>query len=173
MSQSLDAIFRPKSIAVVGASKKKGKIGREIIHNLIEGEFEGKVFPINPNADVIHSIKCYKSLLDAPDEIDLAVVVVPKEVVMDVMKECKEKGVKGVVLITAGYKETGEEGAKREEELKRFARSAGISLVGPNCMGVVNTDPDVKDEHYFCECEAASGQDALHLPERGAWAGDY
>jgi acetyltransferase len=167
MSQSLDAIFRPKSIAVVGASKKKGKIGREIIHNLIEGEFEGKVFPINPNADVIHSMKCYKSLLDAPDEIDLAVVVVPKEAVMDVMKECKQKGVKGVVLITAGYKETGEEGAKREEELKRFVRSAGIALVGPNCMGVVNADPDVKMNTTFASAKPLSGK-TLFISQSGA-----
>jgi acetyltransferase len=167
MSKELDAIFRPRSIAVVGASKKKGKIGREIIHNLIEGEFEGKVFPINPKADVIHSIKCYKSLLDAPDEIDLAVIVVPKESVMDVMKECKEKGVKGVVLITAGYKETGEEGAKREEELKRFVRSAGILLVGPNCMGVLNTDPDVKMNTTFASAKALPGK-TLFISQSGA-----
>jgi acetyltransferase len=167
MAKELDAIFRPKSIAVVGASKKKGKIGREIIHNLIEGEFEGKVFPINPNADVIHSMKCYKSLLDAPDEIDLAVVVVPKEAVMDVMKECKQKGVKGVVLITAGYKETGEEGAKREEELKRFVRSAGIRLVGPNCMGVVNADPDVKMNTTFASAKPLSGK-TLFISQSGA-----
>jgi acetyltransferase len=167
MGKELDAIFRPKSIAVVGASKKKGKIGREIIHNLIEGEFEGKVFPINPNADVIHSIKCYKSLLDAPDEIDMAVVVVPKEAVMDVMQECKQKGVKGVVLITAGYKERGEEGAKREEELKRFARSAGILLVGPNCMGVVNADPDVKMNTTFAGAKPLPGK-TLFISQSGA-----
>jgi acetyltransferase len=117
MNTSLDGIFRPKSIAVIGASTKKGAIGREILHNLIENEFNGKVFPVNPKATVIHSIKCYSTILDVPDAVDLAIIITPRDQVKSILEQCGEKGVKGVVVITAGFKEIGEEGAKKELEL--------------------------------------------------------
>src|SRR6185436_14811148 len=94
---SLDGLFRPRSVAVIGASRKKGTLGRELLHNLIAYEFQGKVFPVNPQAEVIHSIKCFASVLDIPDDVDLAVVVVPREHVLQVVEECGKKGVKGVV----------------------------------------------------------------------------
>lgn len=137
----LDAIFRPKSIAVVGASRTKGSIGRNILHNLIEYEFNGPVFPINPHASVIHSIKCYPNLESVPDEIDLAVVVVPKEQAIQVVEECGKKGVKGIIIITAGFKEVAGKGIARERELGKVAKRYEMRLVGPNCMGVINTDP--------------------------------
>ncbi|MFH1422020.1 MAG: acetate--CoA ligase family protein [Planctomycetota bacterium] len=167
MGKELDCIFRPKSIAVIGASKNKGKIGREIIHNLIEGEFEGKVFPINPKADVIHSIKCYNSVLKVPDDVDLAVIVVPRDAVKSVVEECIKKGVKGIILITAGYRETGEEGKKLEEELTESVRKAGIRLVGPNCMGIINADLDTKMNTTFASAKPLSGK-TLFLSQSGA-----
>jgi len=141
MNRSLDGIFRPKSIAVIGASTNKGTIGREILHNLIENEFNGKVFPVNPKAEVIHSIKCYSTILDIPDIVDLAIIIVPRDQVKGIMEQCGEKGVRGVVVITSGFKETGEEGAKKEQELLEVARKYDMRMVGPNCFGVLNTDP--------------------------------
>ncbi len=141
MDTSLDGIFRPKSIAVIGASTKKGTIGREILHNLIEYEFNGKVFPVNPKATVIHSIKCYSTILDVPDAVDLAIIIVPRDSVKAVLEQCAEKGVKGVVVITSGFKEVGEEGAAKEKEILSIVRKNGMRMIGPNCFGVLNTDP--------------------------------
>jgi len=141
MPQSLDAIFRPRSIAIVGASRRRGSIGREILHNLIEYEFNGPVFPINPHAEFIHSIKCYPTVLDVPHDIDLAIIVVPKEQAVEAVEECGQKGVKGIVMITAGFREIGGRGIEREEKLGEVVRKYGLRLVGPNCMGVINTDP--------------------------------
>ena len=106
-TSGLDAIFRPKSIAIVGASRTKGSIGRNILHNLIEYEFNGPVFPINPKANVIHSIKCYPTVDSVPDEVDLAIIVVPKELAPEALEQCGKKGIKGIILITAGFKELG------------------------------------------------------------------
>jgi acetyl coenzyme A synthetase (ADP forming)-like protein len=140
---SLDAIFRPKSIAVIGASKRPGAIGREIVHNLISGDFHGKLFPVNPNADYIHSIKAYPSILEIPDPVDLAIIVVPAALVLRVVDECGRKGVKGLVIITAGFRETGAEGAAREKELRETCERYRMRVVGPNCLGVFNAEPDV------------------------------
>jgi len=147
--RSLDAIFRPRSIAVVGASRRRGSIGREILHNLIEYEFNGPVFPINPHAKVIHSIKCYPSVLDVPDEIDLAIIVVPKEQAVEAVEECGQKGIKGIVMITAGFREVGGNGAEREERLAEVIRKYGMRMVGPNCMGIINTDPKYRMDGTF------------------------
>jgi acetate---CoA ligase (ADP-forming) len=137
----LDSIFKPNSIAVIGASKKPGKIGSELIRNLFGCEFNGTVFPVNSNSRFIRSTKCYASILDIPDPVDLAIISVPKKAVQPVLAECVEKGVKGLVIITAGFKETGEAGALEERELKKIVEEAGMIAVGPNCMGVINTDP--------------------------------
>lgn len=149
MRSRLNPIFNPKSIAVIGASRKKGKIGRELLHNLVKYEFQGKLFPINPYAEEVHSIPAYPSILDVPDEVDLAVIIVPAERTLDVMKECGKKGVKGVIVITAGFKETGEKGARLEKRLHDIAKKNGISMIGPNCMGVINTNEKVKMNATF------------------------
>lgn len=146
---SLDAIFRPKSIAIIGASRTKGSIGRNILHNLIEYEFNGPVFPINPHAEVIHSIKCYPSLKDVPDEVDLAIIVVPKERANAAAEECGKKGIKGIIMITAGYKEVGGKGVDLERELGKILKKYKMRLVGPNCMGVINSDPDYSLDATF------------------------
>ena len=147
--EPLDAIFRPRSIAVIGASRRPGSIGHEILHNLIEHDFQGVVFPVNPTARVIHSIKAYPSVLDIPDPVDLAVVVVPYRQVLGVVEECGRKGVRGLVVITAGFREVGGEGIAREEALIERVRAYGMQLVGPNCMGVINTEPAVSMNATF------------------------
>lgn len=153
----LDAIFRPRSIAVIGASKQRGKIGWEIVHNIIRYGFEGKVFPVNPRAESIHSIKSYRSIQDVPDPVDLAVIVVPRETALSVIEECGVKGVKGLVVITAGFKEVSEEGARLEKQLSDLIQKYGMRMIGPNCMGVINTDPAIKLDATF----------APELPVRG------
>ena len=136
--EGLDRLFRPKSVAVIGASRKVGTIGYEVLHNIVNGGFEGKVFPVNPGADVLHSIKCYKNVLAIEDDVDMALIIVPRNHVMTSVQQCAKKGVGAVVIITAGFKETGEEGAKLEQEVLDVARAAGMRMVGPNCMGIQN-----------------------------------
>ncbi len=143
MRSQLDAIFKPRSVAVIGASSVRGKIGRETLHNILLAEFNGKVFPVNPKAQVIHSIKAYSTILDVPDAVDLAIVIIPKEFVKEVVKQCGDKGVKGLVVMTAGFSEVGPEGKKRETEILDVARQYGMRMIGPNCFGVVNTNPEV------------------------------
>ena len=145
----LDPIFKPQSIAIVGASRKPGSIGRELMHNLIEYNFHGKVFPVNPKADYIHSIKAFPAVSAIPDPVDLAIIVVPRDQVLGVVDDCGEKGVKGLVVITAGFAETGEEGTRVEEELKQRVKRYGMRMVGPNCMGVMNTHPQVRMDATF------------------------
>ena len=137
----LDAIFRPKSVAVIGASTQKGSIGREILH--ITGDFHGKLFPVNPKADFIHSIKAYPSILDVPDPVDLALVVVPAAHAEQVIEECGQKGVKGLVIITAGFKEIGGEGVERQKRVTEICKRHGMRAVGPNCLGVFNAEHGV------------------------------
>jgi len=149
MVNKLDPIFNPKSIAVIGASRHKGKVGWEILHNLVEYGFQGKIYPVNPKADVVHSIRCYPSVLDIPDDVDLAVIVVPAAKTLEVMEECGKKGVKGSIVISAGFKETGERGAELERKLHSIAKKYGIRIVGPNCMGVINTHPQVRMDATF------------------------
>jgi len=146
---TLDAIFRPKNIAVIGASKKVGKIGRELVRNLFGYEFEGTIFPVNTREKFISSTKCYPTLEAIPDPVDMAVISVPKSSVRKALEDCADKGVLGLVIITAGFKETGEAGALEERELRDMVREAGMIAVGPNCMGVINTDPAVRMNATF------------------------
>jgi len=142
MSDALDPIFRPRSVAVVGATNKEGTIGRELLANLLRSEFTGKVFPVNPTKSVVLCMKSYASVLDIEDPVDLAMILVAKDHVKQVVEECAQKGIKGLVIITAGFREIGGEGVEREEELKKILKANGMRAIGPNCMGVVNTDPE-------------------------------
>ncbi len=139
--RSLDALFRPRSVAVIGASRRRGSIPGEVFHNLISCGFPGPIYPINPSARAIQSIRAYPSIHDVPDEIDLAVIVIPQPGVLDAVDACAKRGVRGLVVITAGFAESGEEGRKVQEELVRRVRSHGIRMLGPNCLGLLNTDP--------------------------------
>jgi len=143
MKHELDYIFRPRSVAVIGASRDKGNIGHVILHNIITAEFNGKVFPVNPTTSVIHSIKAYSTILDVPDAVDLAIIIVRKELVKKVVQQCGEKGVKGIIVISAGFSEVGAEGKARELEVLEVVREYKMRMIGPNCFGVLNTDPEV------------------------------
>ncbi len=154
----LDPILKPRSIAVVGASRQPGSIGRSILHNLIELDFRGKIFPVNPQADFIHSIKAFPSVAAIPDEVDLAVIVVPRNRVLEAVDDCGRKGVKGLVVITAGFGETGEEGQKLQAELRERVRRYGMRMIGPNCMGVINTHPDVRMDATFAPTPPLPGR---------------
>ncbi len=158
MTHSLDYIFKPKSIAVIGASTQKGSIGWQLLHNLIEYEFNGKIFPVNPKVAVLHSMKCYPSVLDIPDEVDCAILVVPKELILNIVDQCGEKGIKGMVIVTAGFKETGPKGAELEKKLGEKLVQYGIRMVGPNCFGVINTDPEVRMNATFGKTEPLPGK---------------
>lgn len=138
----LDAILRPRSIAVIGASRKPNTIGYQILENLVTHGFAGAVYPVNPTASAVHSIRAYPSVESIPDEVDLAVIVVPKQHVCPAAEACGRKGVKGLVVISAGFAEVGGSGVERQKELVEIVRRYGMRLVGPNCMGVLNTAAD-------------------------------
>jgi len=154
---SLDAIFKPKSIAIVGATTRRGSIGREILRNLFDFEFNGKIFPVNPRYEYIHSTKAYPSVLAIPDAVDLAVIVVPKEHVRQAVEDCGRKGVKGLVIISAGFREVGGEGVKREEEIMRLVDQYDMRVIGPNCMGVIAATPNVRMNATFSPATPRTG----------------
>lgn len=137
---SLDALFRPRSVAVIGASRREGSIGRQIVTNLLAGGFTGPVYPVNPKTAVVHSMPTYPSVASIPGPVDLAVIVVPAEQVPFVAEQCGKKGVKGLVVVSAGFREVGGRGVVREEKLQAIAERHGMRVIGPNCMGVINTD---------------------------------
>ena len=141
--ESLEALFAPKSVAVIGASTKPDSLGRAVFKNILFHGYTGVVYPVNPKAKSILGVKAYPSVLDIPDEIDLAVIIVPAIAVAGVLDECGRKGVRAAIVISAGFKEIGEEGAQRERELQQIAQRYGIALLGPNCLGIINTDPTV------------------------------
>ena len=134
----LEKMFYPASVAVIGASHEKGKVGRAVLDNLVRG-FQGRIYPINPKAAEIDGLKCYPNVRDVPGEVDLAVVVIPAKAVPGAVRDCGEKGVPYLVIISAGFKEVGPEGAQRENEVKEIARQYGVRVVGPNCLGIINT----------------------------------
>ncbi|HXS81081.1 MAG TPA: acetate--CoA ligase family protein [Methylomirabilota bacterium] len=139
----LDAILRPRSVAVIGASRRPGSIGAAIFRNLLANGFEGPVYPVNPSANVVQSVLAGPSVTAIPGDVDLAVIVVPAPHVLASLEECGRKGVRGAVVITAGFKETGPEGAEREHALRNCARKHGMRMIGPNCLGVLNTATDI------------------------------
>ena len=134
---SLEAFFEPKSVAVVGASRQKGKVGHEILTALVAGGFPGEIYPVNPKSETIEGLRCYPDLTSIGVRPDLVVVVVPAKAVPGVIGECGKLGIKNAMVITAGFKEVGEEGRKLEQEIVRLARGAGIRMIGPNCLGLM------------------------------------
>lgn len=136
---SLDHLFRPKSIAVVGASRNREKIGNIILRNLLS-TYRGKIYPVNNKAEEIEGMKSYKTLKEIPGDVDLAIISVPRQFAVEVMEDAVEKGVKASIVITSGFREVGEEGAKLEEELISTARKGGIRVLGPNTMGLISPD---------------------------------
>jgi len=156
-ANALSAILRPKGVAVVGASRDRQSIPGQLFWNLLRYGFSGAVYPVNPQARVVQGVQSYPSVEAIPETVDLAVIAVPAEHVAEVARQCARKGVRALVVISAGFAEAGPEGARRQEELLRVCRASGMRLVGPNCMGVVNTHPEVRLLATF----------APHPPPRG------
>lgn len=140
---ALKLFFEPRGVAVIGASRQRGTIGGEILHNLLSYGFKGPVYPVNPSATVIQNVPSFPSIEDVPGPVDLAVIVVPAAAVVEVAAACARKGVKALVVISAGFSETGVEGKARQADLVNVCRGAGMRLIGPNCMGIANTNPEV------------------------------
>jgi acetyl coenzyme A synthetase (ADP forming)-like protein len=163
---SMQAFFEPRSVAVVGADRDRGRIGAEILHNLRTG-FRGRIFPVNPHASTIQTLRCYSRVTEIPGDVDLAVIVVPARKVDEVVDDCLAKGVKALVVISAGFAETGEEGRAREAALIEKIRAAGVRMIGPNCMGIVNTDPKVRLNATFSPVCPPAGRVGM-LSQSGA-----
>jgi len=161
MTGGIEPIFRPRSIAVIGASRDPDAIGSQILHNLVTHGFNGPVYPVNPKTTVIHSMVAYPSIAEVPGDVDLALVVVPAPIVLPVLEACGRKGVRAAVIITAGFKETGPEGAARELELVECARRYGMRIVGPNCLGVLNTEAAVRMDATFAPAYPPQGSVAF------------
>jgi acetyltransferase len=136
--RALDAIFRPRNVALVGATEKEGSVGRTILWNLITSPFGGAVFPINPKRQNVMGIKAYPSVAAVPDPVDLAVIVTPAPSIPGIVAECVAAGVRAAIIISAGFKEIGPEGKKLEEEILQIVRKARMRVIGPNCLGVMN-----------------------------------
>ncbi len=140
----LESLFRPKSVAVIGASTKELSIGNRILKNLQDFEFKGPIYPINPKADEVRGIKAYKSIMEVPDGIDVVHMVIPAKFVPQAMADCGQKGVKNVIINSGGFSETGPEGEAIETDFLEQARQYGIRVFGPNCQGIINSDPDIR-----------------------------
>lgn len=153
----LDKIMKPRAIAVVGASTKPHTIGSDIMKRLQEYGFTGDIYPVNPKGGIIEGLQAYPSVLDIPGEVDLAIIVVNAKFVLQTIDQCHEKGIGGLCVISAGFKETGHEGMELEQALLKKVRDYGMRCVGPNCLGVVNTHPSVRMDGCFAES----------LPQRG------
>ena len=136
-NNDISFFFNPKSIAVIGASSTPGKVGFNVLKNIIESKYSGKLYPINPKAKEILGNKAYKSVLDVPEEIEIAIFVIPGKFVNQIAEDCGKKGIKGLVVITAGFKEIGGQGIKRELELIKVAKKYGMRIIGPNCLGFI------------------------------------
>ncbi|MDH6214384.1 GNAT family N-acetyltransferase [Streptomyces pseudovenezuelae] len=159
--RSLRPLLEPRSVAVIGANRSPLTIGHEIVANLLRGGFRGSVFPVNPRAERIAGTRAYPSVRELPEVPDLALVAVRAEAVPDVVRECAEAGVKAVVVVSTGFGETGAAGRATELELARFARASGMRLVGPNCMGVVNTTPAARLAATFSPALPTPGRVAM------------
>ena len=142
-SASIDRFFNPRSVAVIGASRRQDTIGQALVRNLVLGGFSGRVYVVNPSADAVSGMPAYSTVSDIPDDVDVAIVAVPADAVEDVVLDCAAKGVHGLVVISSGFAETGEEGRQRQRRLVGLSRSYGLRLIGPNCLGIINTDAQV------------------------------
>jgi acetyl coenzyme A synthetase (ADP forming)-like protein len=156
-SRNLDSIFYPQSVAVVGTNKVPGTVPHDILVNILKSDFQGIVYPVSPKEKSISGLKAYKYVADIEDPVDLAIIVFPSSVVHMALEQCGQKGVRSAVIISAGFKEVGGEGILRENQIREIAGRYGISFIGPNCLGVINTDPRSKLNASF----------ARKMPEEG------
>lgn len=134
----LNYFFNPKSVCLIGASTNPEKLGFKILKNIIDGGYKGKIYPVNPKGESILNLKCYKNISEISEPVELAIIVVPSEFVCDVAEECGKKKIKGLIVISAGFKEIGEEGRRKEERLKEIVKKYNMRLIGPNCLGIID-----------------------------------
>lgn len=156
-TDKLASIFAPRSVAVVGATRVPGTVPFDIFSNILKDDFQGTIYPVSPSAKSIAGVKAYKYVLDIPDPVDLAVIVFPSSVVKLALEQCGQKGIKSLVIISAGFREVGGAGVQREDEILQIARKYGMSFIGPNCLGVINTDPAVHLNASFARRMPAEG----------------
>ncbi len=161
MKQNLKYIFWPQSIAVIGASTRTGSVGHATFANILMNGYTGIVYPVNPTVRSVLGVKAYPSVLHIPDEVDLAVIIVPAPAVPEVIEECGQKNVKGAVILTAGFKEIGENGIKLESRVKEIAQKHNLSLIGPNCFGIINSDHRVRLVATFGKAVPSDGNIAF------------
>lgn len=154
---SISAFFNARGIAVVGASRKQDTIGQALVRHLVLGDYTGRVYAVNPTTESVAGLPAYPTVADIPGEVDLAIVAVPVDAVSEVVLDCAAKGVHGLIVISAGFADTGEDGRKRQRQLLGLARSYGLRLIGPNCLGIINTDPEV----------SMNASLSSHMPQRG------
>jgi acetate---CoA ligase (ADP-forming) len=164
---SLQPIVNPKAVAIIGAARNVGTIGNLLMRCILQSGYTGIVYPVNPNTDAVLSVKSYPSVLDCPGKVDMAIIAVPAAVVNKVANECGQKGVRALIVISDGFRERNAEGAAREEELRAITLSYGMRLIGPNCMGVINTDPEVNLNATFSQVYPNTGNVAF-LSQSGA-----
>lgn len=166
-TRSIAHLLRPTSIAVIGASARPRTIGNALVENLLAGHFKGPIYPVNPRTSTIAGLNTYPSVTAISGPVDLALVVVPEDKVLAVVEECGEKKVNGLVVISAGFAETGEPGRAAQQDLLRLARRHGMRMIGPNCMGVVNTDPAVSMDATFAPISPVAGPIAFSSQSGG------
>jgi acetate---CoA ligase (ADP-forming) len=155
---AMEKFFYPRGVAVIGASRERGGISGELFRNILEAGFEGPVYPVNAKTDVVQSVTAYRSVLDCPGPVDLAFIVVPTPAVLPVARECAQKGVRALVVISAGFAEVNQSGAALQQELVEICRETGMRLIGPNCMGIVNMDPKVSLNGQFAPFKPIPGK---------------
>lgn len=165
--QNLQKIFYPESLAIVGATKITGTVPNDIITNILKSNFQGMVFPVSPKERFINAVKCYKYVVDIEDPVDLAIVVFPSSVCHMALEQCGQKGIKSAIIISAGFKEVGGKGIEREKQIIDIAHKHGMSFIGPNCLGVINTDPASLLNASFARKMPAEGSIAF-LSQSGA-----
>jgi acetyl coenzyme A synthetase (ADP forming)-like protein len=164
---SLQPILNPRSVAIIGAARRVGTIGNLLMRCILQTGFTGIVYPVNPNTEAVLSVKAFPTVLDIPGNVDLAIIAVPSALVNRVADECGRKGVRALIVISDGFREMGPEGADLEQELRNTTLSYGMRLIGPNCMGVINTDPAVRLNATFSQVYPAAGNVAF-LSQSGA-----
>jgi len=162
----MEKMLKPRSIAVIGASDKKGKIGNILIKNLKDKDYTGKIYPVNLRHKIIEDLKVYSSVTEIKNKVDLVIIAIPATPALLALEECAEKGVENVIVISAGFSESGVEGKKREKELKRVAQENGINILGPNCLGFINTDKHINAS--FAKKEVSVGDVGI-ISQSGAF----
>ena len=171
-ARSVQRLLSPRSVAVVGASREPGTPGHELLRSLLRNGFEGPVFPVNPAAAHVSGVKAYADVRDVPDQVDLAVIAVPACEVAAAVRACAVKGVRGLVVVSGGFADAGPEGRARLDEVVQLARAGGMRLIGPNAMGVVNTDPAVRLHATFAAGSPPAGTVGV-FSQSGALAGTF